>query len=626
MAATDEPLAWAAAFPETSAEQWRASVDAVLGRGRDLSPDERERLFQRVLTTTTDDGIVLRPLYTRADLPEPPESLPGQQPFVRAGTASGPLPSGWQVYQRVDVHAADAPEQALRELQNGATGLWLDLGTDAPDADRLTAVLDGVHLDLASVALDGASTQVLLDGAHALRQVWQRRGVDRHAPSGSFGLDPIGAGVAADDLSRLPSELLAAVDVASSTSDTPVRALVVDTARYHDAGASDADAVAIGLATGVAYLRALTDAGLDVADALASLEFRYAATDNQFVTLAALRAARRTWARVAQAWGAEEVDRAQRQHAVTSRAMLTRYDPWVNLLRTTVATFAAGLGGADAVTVLPHDLLLQPGDDGLGRRLARNVQTILLEEAQLGRVIDPAGGSWFVETLTHDMATRAWQRFQQIEAAAGMPAAWQSGLVPGWIEASAAARASHVARRRRPVTGVSEFPNPTDVAPPEPPQQPTGLPVRRWAAPFEALRDRAATHRASTGSAPTVFLAPLGPLAEHTARASFCTNLFAAGGLVAIDPGTVTATDVADAFRASGASLACIVGSNDRYEAEAVDVARALSSAEPGRLYLAGDPGALRATLDAAGVDDYVVAGGHAVSTLDEALTAAGVA
>jgi methylmalonyl-CoA mutase len=609
-------------------------VDAVLGRGRTLSSDERDRLFRRVLTTTVDDGIVLQPLYTRADLPEPPQSLPGQPPFVRSATASGPLPSGWQVCQRVDAHAAGAPQHAERELQNGATALWLDLGAEAPDANDLAAVLEPVPLDRVPVTLDGRSTSAVLAGADALRRVWQRRGLDPAAPSGSFGLDPIGAAVAADDLPGLADDLAAALSLAATSRGGQVRPLVVDTARYHDAGATDADAIAIGLATGVAYVRGLVDAGLDPTAALASLEFRYAATDDQFVTLATLRAARRTWARVAAAWGVDAAGRvtewgpewAQRQHAVTSRAMLTRYDPWVNLLRTTVATFAAGLGGAAAVTVLPHDLLLQPGDHDLGRRLARNVQSILLEEAQLGRVIDPAGGSWFVERLTHDLATRAWERFQQIEAAGGMPAAWQSGPVPGWVEAAAAARARDVARRRRPVTGVSEFPNPADVVPAEPATQTRGLPVRRWAAPFEALRDRAAAHRASTGSSPRVFLAPLGPLAEHTARASFCTNLFAAGGLEAVDPGTTTASEVADAFRASGAAVACIVGSNDRYEVEAADVARALASAGPRRLYLAGDPGPLRATLEGAGVDDYVVAGGDAVATLDEALTAAGVA
>jgi methylmalonyl-CoA mutase len=306
--------------------------------------------------------------------------------------------------------------------------------------------------------------------------------------------------------------------------------------------------------------------------------------------------------------------------------MLTRYDPWVNLLRTTVAGFAAGLGGADAVTVLPHDLLLRPADADLGRRLARNVQTILLEESHLGRVIDPAGGAWFVERHTADLAERAWERFQQIEAAGGMPSAWHSGLVPGWIDDAVAARRERVAHRRQPVTGVSEFPHPSDVAPPPAPQQVTALPLRPWAAPVEALRDRVAAHEALTGHPPRVFLAPLGPLAEYTTRAGFTSNLFAAGGVGVLDPGTVTAADVGAAFAASGASLACIVGSNERYAAEAVDVAEALAAARPAGLYLAGDPGDLREALDAAGVHAYVVAGGDAVDLLEQALSAAGVA
>ncbi|MCU0255621.1 MAG: methylmalonyl-CoA mutase family protein [Vicinamibacterales bacterium] len=603
--------------------QWRAAVDRVLGRGKDLPPPQLERLFQRVLTTTTPDGLVLRPLYTADEAVDEALSLPGQHPFVRGATAAGPARSGWDVRQRVDAAAPQASDAALNELENGATSLWLDLRAAGTDVDALDVLLTGVHLDLIAVALALPDDPALARGAaDALRALWQRRGHDLAEVRGNLGLDPITGAVAAGGV----PDLAPAVEVARATGGTQVRAFVVDTARYHDAGANDADALAVGLATGVAYVRALTAAGIDVGAALGQVEMRLAATDQQFATLALLRAARRTWARVAEVWGADEPARALRLHAVTSRAMLTRYDPWVNLLRTTVAGFAAGLGGADAVTVLPHDLLLQPDDAELGRRLARNVQTILLEESHLGRVIDPAGGAWFVERHTADLARRAWERFQQIEASGGMPAAWHSGLVPGWIDDAVVARRERVAHRRQPVTGVSEFPHPADVAPPPAPAPATALPLRSWAAPVEALRDRAAAHEAATGRPPRVFLAPLGPLAEYTARAGFTSNLFAAGGIAVDDPGTVTAADVGAAFAASGASLACIVGSNERYASDAVAVAAALAASRPAALYLAGDPGDLREALDAAGVDAYVVAGGDAVALLEQALSAAGVA
>lgn len=607
-------------FSETTTADWRASVDAVLARGReDLDRAALDRLFARVLTTTTDDGIVLQPLYTADDAPAA-RGLPGAPPFVRAATAAGCVPTGWEVRQRVDARDPHVDGSALRELENGATALWLGLDERA-DVDTLDAALAGVYLELVPVVLDAEDPAT---AAAALRALWERRGLDPSEVRAVLGFDPLGR----QARTGRPSSLADAVaEARQAAAELPgVRTLVVDGTPYHDAGATEADELAFTLSTGVAYLRALTDGGLDVPEALGQLEFRYAATDNQFLTLARLRAARALWARVAEACGAPQAG-AQRQHAVTSQAMLTRYDAWVNLLRTTVACFAAGLGGADAVTVVPHDVLL-PGSAGdLGRRLARNTQTILLEESHLGRVVDPAGGSWFVETLTDELARTAWERFQLLEQAGGMAAAWESGLVRAWVDEAHERRRDRVAHRRRPITGVSEFPllGENVPAPPAPPPG-EGLPVRRWAEPFEALRDRAARHREVTGDSPRVFLATLGPLAEHNARASFCANLFAAGGIESVLPGTVTADDVAAAFATSGAGLACIVGGDPRYAQEAAAVAAALTRAGPARLYLAGDPGDLREALDAAGVAEYVVAGGDAVAVLSTALDAAGVA
>jgi methylmalonyl-CoA mutase len=620
VAADDAPLRLASEFPPITAERWRASVDAVLARGKDLTPERLERLFTTVLTTSTDDGLVLRPLYTAATSAVPPPSLPGQQPFVRAATAAGTLPSGWDVRARVAASDPDPNAAALDELANGATSLWLDLRGSTVTARSVADLLVGVQLEMVALVLQADDPAA---AAQALAAVWADRALPRDDQHGCLGFDPLGAAAVTGSTAAVSDGLAAATRAAGTVADSggAVRALVADATPYHDAGASEADEVAAALATGVAYVRALVEAGLDVDAALEQVEFRLAATDAQFPTVAKLRAARLAWARVAQAWGASGRAGAMRQHAVTSRAMLTRHDVWVNLLRNTVAVFAAGVGGADAVTALPHDLRRQPSHAAadLARRLARNTQTILVEESHLGRVIDPAGGSWFVEDLTRGLAERAWARFQQIEAGGGMATALDSGLVAGWLEQTRAARAARVARRTQPITGVSEFPLLDE---PVPAAVDTGAPggglrLHPYAEPFEALRDRAAVL-----GRPSVFVAALGPLAEHTARASFATNVFAAGGIRAVEAGTLTAADAAAAFTASGARLACIVGSNDRYATEAVEVARALASAQPSRLYLAGDPGALRADLDAAGVDDYLVLGGDAVAALDAALAA----
>ena len=634
MTADREPWQTDTPLDPGSAEQWRASVNAVLARRRgDLTEDELDRLFQKVLTTTTDDGIVLQPLY-RADGQRRDPGLPGQNPFVRGVTPTGPTPDGWDVRQRVvvgtDVAAAQAA--ALAELERGATSLWLDLGDQPPSADLLDTVLADVQLDLASVVV--AATNPVA-GAEALLDLWRRRGLPQQSVRGGLGLDPLGRYATSGGTTGVDDDLQAATELAQSAHWPGVRALVADATQYHDAGASEADEVALATATVTDYLRALVGAGLSLDDALGQVEVRLAASDNQFSTIAKLRAARRVIARVAEVAGASPTAPVPPQHAVTSRAMLTRYDPWVNLLRTTVAGFAAGVGGADAVTVDPHDLMLRAaGQEGLdttlSTRLARNVQTILIEESHLARVIDPAGGSWFVEQLTGDLATRAWARFGEIERSGGVAQALRDGIPQQWIIEANDARSERIARRSQPLTGVSEFPNPADTAPAPPatahdPTPFAAVTPRPYAGAFERLRDRAAAHRAATGSPPTVFLATLGPLAEHTARTAFSSNLFATAGITAVDAGTVDADTVGAAFASSGAALACICGSDRRYADEAVDVARALAAASPARLYLAGNPGDLRGALDAAGVAEYVVAGGDAPDLLDRALTAAGV-
>lgn len=634
MTADREPWQTDTPPPPVTPEQWRASVNTVLARRRgDLSDAELDRLFQKTLTTTTDDGIVLQPLY-RADDQRLDPGLPGQNAFVRGVSADGPTPDGWDVRQRVVVSAdvAVARAGALAELERGATSLWLDLGDQPPSTDLLDSVLADVQLDLAAVVL--ASSRPIA-AAEALLDLWRRRDVPDASATGCLGLDPLGRYAASGGTTDVDADLSAATDLAQRAALPRARALVADASIYHDAGASEADEVALVTATLTDYLRALVAAGMDVDTAIGQVEVRLSASDNQFATIAKLRAARRLVARVTDVSGASASTAAPPQHAVTSRAMLTRYDPWVNLLRTTVAGFAAGVGGADAVTVDPHDLLLrgagQQGlDTALSTRLARNVQTILVEESHLARVIDPAGGSWFVEQLTDDLARRAWERFGEIERVGGVAQALRNGIVSRWIADAVDARSQRIARRTQPITGVSEFPNPADMAPPPPETSPASTPFAavapdQYAGDFERLRDRAAAHAASAGSAPSVFLATLGPLAEHTARTAFTTNLFATGGITAVEAGTVTAETVADAFVSSGAALACICGSDTRYADEAVATAQALAAAAPARLYLAGNPGDLRDALDAAGVAEYVVAGGDAPDLLDRALTAAGV-
>ncbi|GAA2051212.1 methylmalonyl-CoA mutase subunit beta [Polymorphospora rubra] len=613
MTVPPDDMRLAADFPAATLEQWQLLALAVARKAGLAGADSEPGTVEDLLSTTTYDGVRIAPLYTAAT-GTVPTGLPGMFPYTRDSRTAGAAATGWDVRQR---HADPDPKATnaavLADLENGVTSLWLVLGDGGLPLDGLPAALDGVYLDLAGVVLDAAGRS--LAAADAWFDLLDARGVPAGEAAGNLGLDPLGLRAATGTDTDLP--LAAAVGLARRcAADFPrLRALTVDATRHHDAGGSDAEELGCAVATGLAYLRALTDGGLGLAEAFDQLEFRYAATADQFGTIAKLRAARRLWARVAQVCGLPSAG-GQRQHAVTSAAMMTARDPWVNMLRTTVAAFAAGVGGAGAVTVQPFDHALGL-PDGPARRVARNIQSLLLDEANVGRVVDPAGGSWYVEQRTEELARAAWDWFTEIERAGGMAAALDSGLVADRLAATWRRRADNVAHRRDPITGVSEFPNLDEQLPvrePAPRPPAGGLPRHRYAEPFERLRDRSDAHRTATGDRPTVFLAALGPPAVHSARTGFAANLLAAGGIATVtgtgdDPAALVA-----AFAESGATVACLCSSDKLYAESAGPVAAALTTAGARRVWLAGRPG------DHAGVTGHLYAGCDAVGVLTELL------
>ncbi|MDT0483036.1 MULTISPECIES: methylmalonyl-CoA mutase family protein [Streptomyces] len=596
----DDGLSLAAEFPDANLEQWHGLVAGVLRKsGKEVSGTAAED----ALSTALEDGLRTRPLYTAHDA-APDPGFPGFAPFVRGARAEGNTTGGWDVRQR---HAVADNTAVLTDLENGVTSLWLVAGEGGIPVASLGKVLDGVYLDLAPVALDAGGQ--FASAAQELLRLYDERGIDGKAARGSLGADPLGhearTGEASDFAPVVPLARRCAEEYPG------LRALTVDALPYHEAGGSAAQELGASIATGVAYLRELTEAGLSVEQACAQLEFRYAATADQFLTIAKLRAARRLWARVAEVCGAPAAG-AQAQHAVVSPVMMTRRDPWVNMLRATIATLAAGVGGADAITVLPFDHALGL-PDAFARRIARNTSTILVEESHLSRVIDPAGGSWYVERLTDELAEAAWRFFRTIERDGGQAAVLRSGRLRTDLATTWAQRSKKLATRREPVTGVSEFPFLSEkpvVRDPAPGQPAGGLPRVRRDEAYEDLRARSDAHLAATGSRPRVFLAAIGPAAAHTARTTFAANLFQAGGIEPVTEGT---------FEESGATEVCLCSSDALYEERAEDVAGTLKAAGARHVFLAGRPGQY------ADVDSYVFAGCDAVSVLTATLDRMGV-
>ncbi len=655
-------LSLSAEFPSATEAEWLALAEKALDGA----------LLSRI-TTKTEHGVPVKPLYRAPDWAPDASGVPGLAPFIRGARAANDTYLPWDIRQAVyhpdPVIAADHVMEALEggvssiELRVDAAGEHGVVARSAADIERL---LRGVKLDLAPLALEaaGASSAQGIELA-ALVAASLSSGVAATAMI-AFNVDPIGALARTGALpGSADEEIEQAAAFASSiaTQFPKATALRADSRPVHEAGGTEVQELAYLVAAGADYVRALVMTGVDVDAACQTVLFTTNVGADYQVEMAKLRAARRMWARIATAFGATGPARGMTLQAVTSRRMLTRRDPWVNILRNTAACFAAGVGGADIVTVRSFtDAMGLPGK--LARRLARNTQIIAQEESSLGRVVDPPGGAWAIEKLGDDLAKAAWDLFQQIEREGGLTKALQTGGFQQGVADARGERMKAAARRKEPITGVTDFPLLVEEVPSI---DTVNLPAivrraaeasgrapsdRSWAAlkaaahdkatladlsrttdeggaeaepfwpirvsePFERLRDLA-DQRTASGRTPRIFLAALGPLAEHAARVQYAQNFFASGGIDVADA-TRDTTSLERAAKASACSLACLCGSDKRYAVEAVETARALKRSGVARVYLAGKPGDLEAALREAGVDEFIHIGVDVLASLEKA-------
>jgi methylmalonyl-CoA mutase len=589
--------------PPASQQDWLKRVETVL-KGAD---------FDKKLVHMTADAIRIDPLYRKAE---------GQKPLV-----GRPAGQAWSLMARIDHPDAQAAnQQALEDLEQGATGLHLvfahavnSYGFGLPDTpEAVASALEGVMLDVgAELTLDpGPHGKAAIQ---AVASLVKARNVVPATTHIRFGLDPLGAwavtGVAPcppDQFAKeLPKRISALVDdLRGRGYETPL--LKADGRIIHAAGGSEAQELAFALGAALFYLRGLEAHGIALEDGRKTLEFRLAADADQILTLAKFRALRLLWARIETACGL--VPQPIVLSAETAWRMQTRRDPYVTLLRNTVAVFAAGLGGANAVTVLPFTQALGL-PDAFARRMARNTQLVLLEESHLHKVSDPAAGSGGVESLTHALCEKAWALFQESEKLGGLDHALQTGSVAAHVGAVLAKRNKDVARRKEPITGTSEFPHINEqavavLAPCPTPSEQGPLPPTRSSAAFEALRDASDMALAQSGKRPSVFLANLGPVSAFTARNQFAKNFFEAGGINSIGDTPHDGFEaLLKAYQASGCALVCLCSSDAVYAEQAVEAAKALKAAGVNILYLAGRPAEHEAAFKQAGVDDFIAAG-----------------
>jgi len=670
-------------FPPVSKSEWIEKVEADL-KGASYAG----------LRSAAPGGPELEPLYTAEDvvgLLDP--GLPGIVPYLRGASPLG----GWAIRQEYDETRPDVCKEMIRQdAERGVEALWLRLGPRRGcrvlTIDELDELLSAVDLRKTSVCVDGGSDALAV--ASGFLAVAKRRGVGYGELEGGFGFDPIGLlaaeGCIQGGLHARAAELR---DLAMWCSNHApgLRAANVSSDPYDGGGASIVQELAYTIATGIEYLRQLTDAGLSVDAAARQIGFSYAVSSDFFAQVAKLRAARWLWAKVVLSAGGEAGSAAMHIHCRTSRFTKTRLDPWVNMLRVTAECTAAVLGGAQSIATLPFDCVIGSADE-LARRVARNTQVVLREESHLGKVADPAGGSWFVERLTSDLARAAWDELRSIEAGGGVVQALGSGKMVDAIHGVADEREKILSKRKAALVGVSEFPNLREDAierasvsdkelqallkaslesldlganrdrllavaraVKDEGRAPGALtetcveatsngadmysvatvlqhgqpdfhvePILQWRESEIWERQRERSDRQEPR--PMAFLANLGPISSHTARATWAQNLLAAVGIDAVTSDGFEAADaLAAAWKSSATGLAVICGSDADYETMLEPAVEALKKAGCDLVLVAGRPGERESAIRELGASEFIFVGADVLSVMTRVLDAMGV-
>jgi methylmalonyl-CoA mutase len=599
-------------FDPVSDSEWRTLVEKTL----------KGKPFDKVMRTASYDDIAIEALYTPATASAPTQGAASTEGRIGA----------WHIdtgHWNPDAKATNAA--ILDDLERGATSITLRTeaghfpGIKPADFDT---VLNGVFLDLAPINLmPGEGFEVTCD---EYLKFLNKKKLQESEIKGTLGIDPAGVLAATGRLlSPIHETVKAAVSIAQTCAAAypNLRAINIDTSAYHLAGATEAQELGVMLSTLAYYLRAFEAAGMSVEAASKQIEVSLAVDADIYLNIAKFRAARRLIDNLFAACGVENAKIAI--NGISSLRMMTVNDPWVNILRATSACFSAGVGGADRISIMPHDTLIGLSSR-FARRIARNVQIILQEESSLAVVADPAAGSFAFETLTNEISENAWDYFQTLEAAGGIVSSLKADGVQRNLEAAWQKRAVNIAKRKDAITGVSEFPdihekpidnieeNPAFITEvPTAGETVTQLPFHRYSESFEALRLLSDQCLGDTGKRPQIFLANLGPVAAHTARATYAKNFFEAGGVEALpSEGFTDTATLSEAFTASGAKVAVICGSDSGYDAQGLETAKSLKTVGCDYIYLAGKP-ANADELKTSGVDDFIFMGCDVLGTLE---------
>lgn len=707
----DKELNLSSDFKPASYEEWKSMAEANL----------KGKPFEKALVTRTYEDIDLQPIYTAKDIENLPhlEGKPGFANYARGTKSDGYLANPWEISQATFEQLPETFNKSLaRDLERGQSAIQLKLDTAARKG------LDPDQAEPGDVGKDGVSISNLDDLETALQNVDTGK-YPIHIDAGFSGLETLSALVAllkkhnrpmdtvtgcidTDPLGymatqgKLPIAIERAYDNMAraaqwSANCTPdMDTIGISGIHYHNAGASAVQELAFSLATAVEYMDALTERHVSVDDIAGQMRFTFAVGPFMFMEIAKIRAARILWAKIVEAYGGNNESRKMTTHGVTSTYNQTMYDPYVNMLRTTTETFSAVVAGVDSLETNPFDSLFGQPDE-FSTRQARNTQLLLKDESHLDQLIDPAGGSYFVEKLTHDVAEKAWELFQQIQSKGGMLKALKENFPQTEIANVAAKRRKDLAKRKAQMVGtnfsanitekkletktpdyaklhkdrseyiinyrkginaenknkikesLSQFSNPglEDAVKAGAEAMLAGatlgdlcavsrggespvidtVNLHRAADIFENLRDAVEAYEKKTGAKPKLFLANMGPVKQHKARADFSRGFFEVGGFDVVYPDGFDTPDAAvKAALESKAPVVTICSTDDTYPELVPPVVKGLKDKNADILViLAGYP---KDQVDAhkeAGVDDFIFMGANAHDILSGLLTKTGV-
>ncbi|MEH7351742.1 methylmalonyl-CoA mutase family protein [Gottfriedia acidiceleris] len=661
-----------AEFPKPTVQEWRDVVEKSL----------KGATIEEKLVTKTYEEIILKPMYGEEDIANYPylNAQPGEFPFVRGTSEQGYLEKPWEISQELDCSSPmEFNRVAKHDLDKGQTTLKIQLneslGTTSKNNNSnkgliLTSIND-FRIAFQNINLEEVPLYIeTVNGGQAFFGSFiaylQQQNYDFNKINGFIGMDPISNLVKEGTLPyslENAYKMMAEITKWSGNHTTNLRNILVQSHPYHDAGGNAVQELAFAISTGLEYLREMDNRQIPLDDAATKILFSFSVGSNFFMEIAKLRAARMIWARIIKELGGNEASQKMNIHSRTSAWTKTIYDPYVNILRGTVEAFAGVIGGSDSLHVSPFDESIKSSDE-FSRRIARNTHLILEKESNLSKVSDPAGGSWYIESLTYSLAEKAWELFQKIEEKGGMAKAIQEGFPQALVRQVAEEKSNNIKNRKAKFIGTNIYPNLNETriekkelerAEVEVTKEnfdggsenlilQTGcsiediidaanngatisniinamnlvdselprvnqLDIHRGAQPYESLRQNSQSYKNSTGEFPTVFVANFGQVAAYKPRTDFVTDFFEVGGFKVLqNKGFTSIDEVIESFKKSESTIVVICSTDDQYSEVVPSITNQIKTINPNaKVLLAGKPSIDDMNLyKQVGIDDFI--------------------